>query len=208
MFSKDVLRLEVCEPQLAPSRRKPVMWKTLCALVVALLTGCASTALPPPSIAEHEDAPRTVVQAGLLVGTVVGVVDGDTITVLDDQRIQHKIRLAGIDAPEKAQAFGQQSKEALSALVFGHRVKIEKGKRDRYGRTVGKVIIDGSDANLSMVVAGMAWHYKKYQGEQSQSDRHLYADAEREAREASRGLWQDAAPTAPWDWRHNKRTSE
>ena len=208
MFSKDVLRLEVCEPQLAPSRRKPVMWKTLFALVVALLTGCASTALPPPSIAEHEDAPRTVVQAGLLVGTVVGVVDGDTIDVLDDQRAQHKIRLAGIDAPEKAQAFGQQSKEHLSSLVFGRQVLVETGKRDRYGRTVGKVVIDGQDANLSLVAAGLAWHYKKYQGEQSPADRLLYADAEQDARVARRGLWQDAAPTAPWDWRHHKKTSE
>lgn len=146
--------------------------------------------------------------SGELVGQVVGVTDGDTITVLDDQRTQHKIRLAGIDAPEKAQAFGQRSKEALSALVFGRRVTVETGKQDRYRRTVGKVIIDGRDANLAQVVAGMAWHYKKYEGEQSPSDRLLYADAEREAREVRRGLWLDAEPTAPWDWRHNKRTSE
>lgn len=122
-----------------------------------------------------------LVIAGELVGQVVGVTDGDTIIVLDDQRTQHKIRLAGIDAPEKAQAFGQRSKEALSGLVFGRRVTVETEKQDRYLRTVGKVVIDGRDANLAMVVAGMAWHYKKYEGEQSLSDRLLYADAEREA---------------------------
>lgn len=149
-----------------------------------------------------------IAQAGTLVGLVVGVTDGDTITVLDDQRTQHKIRLSGIDAPEKAQAFGQRSKEALSALVFGRRVTVDTEKQDRYRRAVGKVVIDGRDANLAMVLAGMAWHYKKYEGEQSPSDRLLYADAEREAREVRRGLWQDAAPTAPWDWRHNKRSLE
>ncbi len=147
-----------------------------------------------------------VVSAGTVVGKVVSVTDGDTITVLDDQRTQHKIRLAGIDAPEKAQAFGQRSKEALSALVFGSRVTVETEKQDRYRRTIGKVVIDGRDANLAMVVAGMAWHYKKYEGEQSLSDRLLYADAEREAREVRRGLWQDAAPTAPWDFRSSQRT--
>lgn len=147
-----------------------------------------------------------LVLAGELVGQVVGVTDGDTITVLDDQRTQHKIRLAGIDAPEKAQAFGQRSKEALSALVFGRRVTVETEKQDRYRRTVGKVVIDGRDANLAMVVVGMAWHYKKYAGEQSASDRLLYADAERDAREVRRGLWQDAAPTAPWDFRSAQRT--
>ncbi len=149
-----------------------------------------------------------LVLSGELVGQVVGVTDGDTITVLDEQHIQHKIRLAGIDAPEKAQAFGQRSKEHLSSLVFGRRVTVETEKQDRYRRTVGKVVIEGRDANLAMVVAGLAWHYKKYQEEQSPSDRLLYADAEREARDMRRGLWQDAALTAPWDWRHKKRSSE
>lgn len=142
-----------------------------------------------------------LVLAGELVGQVVGVTDGDTITVVDDQRTQHKIRLAGIDAPEKAQAFGQRSKEVLSALVYGRRVTVETEKQDRYRRTVGKVVIDGRDANLAMVVAGMAWHYKKYEGEQSSSDRLLYADAEQGARDARFGLWRDAQPTPPWDYR-------
>ena len=97
---------------------------------------------------------------GTVDGQVVGVTDGDTITVLDGQRTQHKVRLAGIDAPEKAQAFGQRSKEHLSSLVFGRQVKVETEKQDRYGRTVGKVLVEGRDANLAMVVAGLAWHYK------------------------------------------------
>lgn len=177
------------------------MWKALFALFVALLVGCASAGLPQPIIEKHEDAPRSATQTGLLVGTVVGVTDGDTITVLDDQRNKHKIRLAGIDAPEKSQPFGKRSKEHLSSLVFGRRVTVETEKQDRYGRTVGKMIIDGLDVNLAQVVAGMAWHYKKYGGEQSPSDRLLYADAEQEARMARRGLWQDATSTAPWSFR-------
>lgn len=148
-----------------------------------------------------------LVNAGELVGRVVGVTDGDTVTVLDDQLTQHKIRLTGIDAPEKAQAFGQRSKEALSTLVFSRRVTVEFEKQDRYGRTVGKVVVDGRDVNLAMVVAGMAWHYKKYEREQISSDRLLYANAERDAREMRRGLWRDVAPIAPWDYRSEVRNS-
>ena len=93
-------------------------------------------------------------------GKVVSVADGDTITVLDDTKVQHKIRLAGIDAPERKQPFGQRAKEQLSDLVFGKTVQVETEKVDRYGRQIGKVLIDGRDANLAMVTSGMAWHYK------------------------------------------------
>lgn len=102
---------------------------------------------------------------------------------------------------QKAQAFGQQSKEYLSSLVFGRRVLVETGKKDRYERTVGKVVIDGRDANLAMVVAGMAWHYTKYQGEQPPSDRLLYADAEQLAAKERRVLWSDESKTPPWAYR-------
>ena len=117
--------------------------------------------------------------ADILIGRVVSVADGDTITVLDDSKTQHKIRLAGIDAPERKQPFGQRSKELLSDLVFGKTVQVETEKADRYGRQVGKVLIDGRDANLAIIAAGLAWHYKKYQKEQAASDRLLYASAER-----------------------------
>jgi endonuclease YncB( thermonuclease family) len=100
------------------------------------------------------------VQAETLTGRVVGVADGDTITVLDANRQQHKIRLAGIDAPEKAQPFGDRSKQNLSALVFDKQVVVESNKQDRYGRTVGKVLVNEIDANLAQVKAGMAWWYE------------------------------------------------
>lgn len=143
--------------------------------------------------------------ADFLVGRVVAVADGDTITLLDDTKVQHNIRLAGIDAPERKQPFGQRAKEQLSDLVFGKTVKVETEKVDRYGRQIGKVLIDGRDANLAMVTSGMAWHYKKYQTELAALDRLLYASAEEDARAGRVGLWRKPAPVASWDWRRGER---
>lgn len=143
--------------------------------------------------------------AQTIAGKVVGVSDGDTLTVLDAGRKQHKIRLSGIDAPEKAQPFGQRSKENLSRLVFGKQVNVDLGKTDRYGRSVGKVIVGGVDANLEQVRAGYAWHYKKYEGEQPYEDRRVYARAEAGAREDRLGLWRESTQVAPWDWRGCRR---
>ena len=144
-------------------------------------------------------------QARTIEGRVVGVADGDTVTVLDADKVQHKIRLSGIDAPEKAQAFGNRSKESLSELVFSKDVQVETNKRDRYGRDVGKVLINGVDANLAQVQRGFAWHYKAYEREQSANDRKLYDLAESEARAFRRGLWSDVNPEPPWDYRQQRR---
>lgn len=137
-------------------------------------------------------------------GNVVGVADGDTITVLDAAKVQHKIRLTGIDAPEKKQPFGNRSKQSLSDMVFNKIVTVETVKRDRYGRELGKVLAGGKDVNLEQVRTGFAWHYKAYERTQSAIDRQAYADAENEAKAAKRGLWVDADPTPPWEWRHRK----
>ncbi len=140
-----------------------------------------------------------------LVGRVVGLADGDTVTVLDDQKAQHKVRLAGIDAPEKGQAFGNVSKQSLSDLVYDKTVSVEWHKVDRYGRKVGKILIDDLDANLEQVKRGLSWHYKDYAKEQSPEDQTRYADAEAQARLDKRGLWVDAEPIPPWAWRKMKR---
>lgn len=140
-----------------------------------------------------------------LVGKVVSVADGDTITILDGDRTQHKIRLSGIDAPERSQAFGRLSREHLASLVAGEKVAVETAKTDRFGRSVGKVLLHGRDINLTMVAAGFAWHYKKYEMEQPAVERLSYANAEAQARESRAGLWRDPEPTAPWDWRTAKR---
>lgn len=142
------------------------------------------------------------VVAATLTGKVIGVLDGDTIDVLDSTKHPQRIRLAGIDAPEKAQPFGQRSKQNLSSLVFGKQVEVDVGKTDRYGRTVGKVAVNGTDANLAQVKAGFAWHYKQYASEQSTTDRDQYSIAEDSARSSRVGLWHDPKPLAPWDWRH------
>jgi endonuclease YncB( thermonuclease family) len=143
--------------------------------------------------------------AALLSGEVVGIADGDTLTVLDSQQTPHKIRLAGIDAPEKRQPFGQRSRQSLAALVFRKRVAVQWHKRDRYGRVIGKVLLDGRDVNLAQLDAGLAWHYKDYQRDQAPADRQRYAQAEERARAQQAGLWREAAPLAPWEFRRQGR---
>ncbi len=144
-------------------------------------------------------------QAIILEGRVVKVADGDTITILDQDRVQHKIRLEGIDAPEKKQAFGWRSKHQLSLLVFGRWVTVETYKKDKYGRQVGKVLVQGVDANLAQIKNGLAWHYTAYANEQSMQDRTEYSDAEDVARAMQIGLWQDPQPVPPWDYRRGKK---
>lgn len=127
-------------------------------------------------------------------GVVVGVHDGDTLTLLVDL-VQHKIRLNGIDAPELGQAWGQRAKQALSDLCFGQTERVVVVDTDRYGREVGDVYAGDLYLNLELVRAGMAWHYKQY----SNDDR--LAAAEISARMQRLGLWADAQPVAPWAYR-------
>lgn len=133
-----------------------------------------------------------------LIAAVVSISDGDTLTVLHNQQ-QVKIRLAEIDAPEKAQAFGARAKKSLSDLCFGKQAEVIPQSRDRYGRTVARVRCDGVDANTEQVRRGMAWVFDRYVIDDS-----LYAVQE-DARNASRGLWADPAPIPPWEWRHRSR---
>jgi len=160
-------------------------------------------------------------RAESLLGRVVGVTDGDTVTVLDTVKAQHKVRLAGIDAPEKGQAFGERSKENLGRLVFGRDVRVDWHKRDRYGRLIGTVWVASPDvscgrkvdcpktldAGMAQLTVGLAWHYKKYASEQDPQQRGQYAFAEEEARAKRVGLWKDANPVPPWEWRGAKRSS-
>ncbi len=136
-----------------------------------------------------------------LTGKVVKITDGDTLYVIDANYKEHKIRLSGIDAPERKQAYGLASRKHLAFLVAGKQVTVEYQKRDRYGRIVGKVLLDGIDVCLEQVKAGFAWHYKKYQHEQSPEDQRLYADAEIRARNERLGLWRENNPMPPWEHR-------
>lgn len=140
-----------------------------------------------------------------ITGRVVGVSDGDTITVLDNTNVQHKVRLAGIDAPEKKQPFGQKSKQSLSDCAYDKTATIQGDKLDRYGRLVGKVLLSGVDCNLRQINLGLAWHYKKYMIEQIPDDRLIYAQAEEDARSKKAGLWSEGNAMPPWEWRRTQK---
>jgi endonuclease YncB( thermonuclease family) len=164
------------------------------------------------SVSSCKPAPRTTSPAGsttpiaqAMIGRVVRVADGDTITVLDANNGQYRVRLQGIDAPESHQAFGTQSKKSLSDMIFDKEVTVIYDKTDQYGRLVGKILAEGKDINLEQVKAGLAWHYKEYEREQSPEDREIYAHAEEEARRARRGLWAAANPLEPSEFRRDER---
>lgn len=145
------------------------------------------------------------VSGATLTGKVVKVADGDTVTVLDADRVQHRVRVAGIDAPESGQPFGQAAKTALSQRVAGRMVEVEWHKRDQYERLIGKVICDGTDAGLAQVRAGLAWWYRRFATEQTPVDRAIYEAAETRAKATRMGLWSSPDPVAPWDWRKAAR---
>lgn len=130
---------------------------------------------------------------------VVGVLDGDTIEVLHNGQAE-RIRLKGIDCPEKRQAFGQKAKQATSGLMFGKEVTLHTFGKDKYGRTIGDVILpDGMNASQELVKQGWCWWYRKYAPGNTELQR-----LEREARDGKNGLWVDPHPVPPWEWRKRK----
>jgi endonuclease YncB( thermonuclease family) len=159
---------------------------SLCGCAIGL-SGCAGqgeSAAPAPSC------------------RVVAVFDGDTIDVMWDRQTT-RIRLHGVDSPELGQAFCQRAKEFTSDLAFAEDVSIEIRDYDQYGRTVAEVFLpDGRSLNLALLEAGLAWHYKRYSQDPE------FAAAEEAARAAGRGLWIDANPTPPWDWRRQEEPRE
>ena len=161
-----------------------MLTRTLTALSIVFLT------LLLPAIG-------TAATAETIIGKVVGVHDGDTLTILDDSKTQIKIRLAEIDAPESRQPYGSRAKQELSGLVFGRPAAVQVQDIDRYGRTVGRVTVDGVDVNAEMVRRGSAWVYRKYVKDQS-----LFT-IEEQAKDAKAGLWNlpEADQMPPWEWR-------
>jgi endonuclease YncB( thermonuclease family) len=149
-----------------------------------------------------------------VTGRVVSVTDGDTIKVLDANEVQHKVRLTGIDAPERGQPFSNVSRDHLASMVVGKEVLVESTKNDRYGRVLGKVWVQPSDcltcgktlnANHAQLLTGMAWWYRYYALEQPPEDRGRYESAEDEAKARRLGLWVDPKPINPYEWRKGKR---
>lgn len=128
-------------------------------------------------------------------GKVISIADGDTLTILDKDKRQHKIRLASIDAPEKSQDFGNVSKKSLSDMCYGRIASVLVKDKDKYNRSVGVVSCDGLEANLEQVKRGMAWVYKKYASERK------YFEAEEEAKSAKIGIWSGVDLVPAWEFR-------
>ena len=133
-----------------------------------------------------------------LIGKVVKVSDGDTVTILTSDKTQHKIRLNDIDAPEKKQAFGNKAKDNLAKYIAGKTVTVEYQKKDKYKRVLGTIYYNNTDINLQQVKDGYAWVYKKYSNNQT------YYKAEKLARDKRVGLWADKKPLEPWEFRKKK----
>lgn len=138
------------------------------------------------------------------VGRVVGVADGDTVTVLVSGNQQKKVRLAGIDAPEKAQDFGQASKRSLSDLIYNQAVMVDEEGVDQYGRSIGWIYKGDMLVNLTQIERGMAWVYRRYVDIREQPGVELDR-AEAVAKRAREGLWVDEQPTPPWEFRKESK---
>ncbi|SUA67700.1 thermonuclease family protein [Oligella urethralis] len=132
-------------------------------------------------------------------GKVVGVSDGDTVTVLDAGKQRYRIRLDQIDAPESKQPFGTASKRALSDLIFNRQVKVQLHGKDRYKRYLGTIYVGSTNINLQMVRNGHAWAYQRYLRDKA------YQSAEKQAQAEHRGLWSQRNAVPPWEWRNPKK---
>jgi endonuclease YncB( thermonuclease family) len=203
----------------------PTQWESAAATAApaamagaaALATQPAAPAPPPPMTAvstapqmqpvstSPQSAPLVPMQSQPPAGRsanshlwrVVGVHDGDTITCLDENNQQQKIRMAEIDAPEIGQDFGKVSRDAMAGMVFGKTVEVVDDGKDRYGRWIGHVYVNGTDVNREMVATGNAWHYAAYSKDQSLADLQAQAQAQK------LGLWAQPNPTPPWEFRKN-----
>lgn len=140
--------------------------------------------------------------AKTIEGKVISVADGDTLTLVDANREKVKVRLGQIDAPESAMPYGGKAKQALADKVFGKQVSIAVETKDRYGRVVGVVWLQGKEINLQLLEEGMAWWYKDYSSDKR------YQAAQEQARQAKKGLWEQANPQAPWEWRKQQRSGQ
>lgn len=165
------------------------MLGAVCLAVLAL----AAVGLAPSAAAETFSGP------------VIAIQDGDTMDILitkDGRKRAQRIRFGGTDAPEHGQPFNNRSRQHLAGLIARKTVTVESHKRERYGRPVGTVLLDGEDIGLAMVEAGFAWWFRRYADEQTPDARQAYEAAETAARRASKGLWADPNPMPPWEYRN------
>jgi endonuclease YncB( thermonuclease family) len=173
----------------------------------------------PPAVGQNDrpmyalDAERPVDSSvrKQFSGRVRSVSDGDTIVVEDRDSQRNKVRLFGIDAPERGrygQPFAQKARKNLSDLVYRKIVRVEWHTYDGYGRMVARVWLDGNDVGLHQVCSGYAWVFRRFAEELTPTERKSYEDCEQLARKERRGLWRDRKPVPPWEWRHSEWTRE
>ena len=143
----------------------------------------------------------TLAHAELLEGMVERVKDGDTVRLRLAGGERADVRLAGIDTPEKAQPFGRAAGRRLAALCLGRRAEADRRDTDRFGRAVGRLFCDGRDVGRLLIAEGLAWHFKRYERNQPLDERDADSSAESAARDARVGLWSEADPIPPWEWR-------
>lgn len=146
-------------------------------------------------------AAATTLTAATITGRVTAIADGDSFTLTDARQRSTRVRIQGVDAPERRQSFSYASRKSLSDMLYGRTIVVVINKEDQYGRIVGKVMVEGRDAGLQQIRSGLAWFYVHYANEMSSSDRAAYVAAQRDARAARRGLWSEKDPIPPWRFR-------
>jgi len=192
-FSAPVAPIPVAAPQPSPTPQ-PITASTS-----SVPAQPVSSVPPQPTAATASTAglPPNATPANTHAWKVVAVYDGDTVTCIDENNQQQKIRLAEIDAPEAKQDFGQASRQSLANMVFGRTIQVVDSGRDRYGRWIGRLYVDGIDVNRQQIATGMAWHYADYSKDKSLATVQAQAQAQRI------GLWSQPNPMPPWDYRKN-----
>lgn len=189
--------------------RKP-SYQLYALLIILLFTGsCVPYGQESKALEPYLKQDSPCFNCGVVLnGHVAQVLDGDTLEVNDQNRRLFRIRLQGIDAPEKSQAYGPQAKEFLAKLTLNRNVEIIWNEKDQYGRLIGKITLDQKDVCLEMISAGLAWHFTKYEQSQSEEDRQLYKATEKRVREQRKGLWADPTPQPPWEYRQQQRREQ
>lgn len=169
--------------------------------LLVLIASCDRATIAASVQAREATGAPVAPRATSFGGRVVGIADGDTMTVLVEGDREVKVRFAEIDAPEKGQPWGNRSKQALSDLVFGREVSVQQTDVDRWGRIVGRVFVDDRDVNREMVAIGGAWVFRRYLTDTS------LIEVEARAKRERIGLWSipEAQTVAPWDWRRGER---
>lgn len=187
-------------------------------LVVALASAQTASPEDEPEAddqsGQHRELPVDATAVKQFVGRVRSVSDGDTIVVETADRLRHRVRLSGIDAPERGsrdlygQPYGQRARQNLSQLAYRATVRVEWRTYDGFGRVLGRVWLDDVDVGLQQVCAGYAWVFREFVADLAAQELRTYLDCEQAARAERRGLWRDSRPLAPWEWRRNPRTRE